>query len=167
MTRLLPPERDDRPPEEPTGHIANTRIGPLVGLGVVAMVAGWAIRPLSIEWNFAEPTVPWLTVFAVWFAAAVIGGAAYLTWHTVHRRQEHIEAHKAVNRLVLGKACALAGAVIAGGYFGFAVAHLGIVETELSSQRIWHSAIAGVGGLVVTCAALLLERACRVHDDRR
>ena len=55
---------------------------------------------------------------------------------------------------------------MAGIYFGYAVSWLG-VDTDLAMQRTVRSAVAGVAGLLVVTAGLLLERACRVppSDD--
>ncbi|QWC83781.1 DUF3180 family protein [Nocardioidaceae bacterium] len=72
--------------------------------------------------------------------------------------------HQAVNRLVLGKAAALAGAVCAGAYVGFAVAALGGVERQLDGERVLHSLVAAAGGLALLVAGVLLERACRTQD---
>ena len=66
---------------------------------------------------------------------------------------------------MLGKAAAMAGAMVLGGYAGFAIAHLGITPTELSRQRLVRSGLASFGGLLLLVAGLLLERACRVRGD--
>jgi hypothetical protein len=73
--------------------------------------------------------------------------------------------YQAVNRLLLGKAAAIAGAMVLGGYAGFAIAHLGITPTELSRQRLVRSGLASLGGLLLMVAGLVLERACRVRGD--
>ncbi|HET8561594.1 MAG TPA: DUF3180 domain-containing protein [Marmoricola sp.] len=136
-----------------------------MAFGVVGLVAGWAIRPLSLGLGTTEPDVTWLAIGLVFFMAAVVGGAAYLTWRTLHRQRRRLPANRAVNRLVLGKACALAGASIAGGYFGYALAQVGVTASDVADTRLWHSVVAGVGGLVLMAASLLLERACRVRDE--
>ena len=66
-----------------------------------------------------------------------------------------------MNRLVLGKACALVGALVAGGYLGYALAQLGVDEPA-ADARMWRALVAGIGGLAICGAALLLELACRV-----
>ncbi|MCW2781069.1 MAG: hypothetical protein JWR35_1518 [Marmoricola sp.] len=165
MSRALPPEPPTDPDPTPPGHVGTTGPGPLVGFGSVALVLGWAVRPLSIRLGVTEPNVSWVAIAMVFFMAAIVGGAAYLTWTALHRHHQRLQPHQAVNRLVLGKACALVGAVIAGGYFGYAVAHLGVTDSDLATARLWRSVVAGIGGLAVTTAALLLERACRVRRD--
>ncbi len=57
-------------------------------------------------------------------------------------RHERLEPHQAVNRLVLARACALVGALVAGGYLGYALSWLG-VDAELARQRAWRSVAAG------------------------
>ena len=72
-----------------------------------------------------------------------------------------------MNRLVLARASAIAGAFVAGGYLGYAVSWLG-VGAELAGERAAWSLLAGLGGLLVLMMSLWLERACRVPgaDDQ-
>jgi hypothetical protein len=81
----------------------------------------------------------------------------------VHVRHERLLPHQAVNRLVLARACAFVGALVAGGYGGYAVSWLGL-EAELAGQRAWRSATAALAGLLICATGLLLERACRVRS---
>ncbi len=156
------PGQDD--PEKPDGTVQVTGPGPLVLFGVVGLVGGWSLRPLSLRMGFLEPSVPIAAIAALFFVAAVVGGSAYLTRRVVHRDRSSLAHHQAVNRLVLGKACALAGALITGGYLGFALAQLGIGDPA-SETRLWRSLVAAVAGLAVCVAALLLELACRVPPE--
>jgi hypothetical protein len=132
---------------------------------VVGLVLGWAIRPVCLRLGYVEPDVPLLSVFLLFFVALIIGGSAYLTRRTVQRHRSALPHHHAVNRLVLGKACALVGALLAGGYLGYALAQLGVGDPA-SEVRLWRAALAALGAGAVTAAALLLEHACRVPRDR-
>ena len=105
---------EDEEPEEPQGRIRVTGPGPLVVAGVLGLVLGWAVRPLCLRFGYAEPDVSLLTIGVLFFVAAIIGGSAYLTRRTVLRDRFALAHHQAVNRLVLGKACALAGALLIG-----------------------------------------------------
>lgn len=154
-------DRDDRP----AGHVQATHLGPLVGWALVGLVLGWALRPVGIRLNGTAPTVGWLPVLALAFVALVMGSVAWSTYRSVQRRRERLEPHHAVNRLVLGKSGALAGAVVAGGYFGYALAWVGLTEAELAQQRMLHALLGGVAGLALVVGSLLLERACRVSGD--
>jgi hypothetical protein len=131
---------------------------------VVGHVVGWAGRTLSIRLGYVEPDVPLASILLLVFVAAIVGGSAYLTRRTVQRHRGALQHHQAVNRLVLGKACALVGALLTGGYLGYALAQLGVGDPA-SDARLWRSALAALGAGGVTAAALLLELACRVPRD--
>ncbi|KQY50283.1 MULTISPECIES: DUF3180 domain-containing protein [unclassified Nocardioides] len=139
-----------------------TAAGALAACLTVGLVVGWAIRPLTQRYADSSPVVTWIQVLALFLVAAMLGATAWATHRTIARRQ-FLEPHRAVNRLVLAKACALVGALAAGGYAGYAVAWLGL-PAELADQRSLRSGIAAVGGGLMCGAALLLERACRVRD---
>lgn len=156
--------------EEPTpgspepGRVRTTPTGVLVGWGLVGLIVGWALRPLAERFQGTAPIVTWPPVGVLFFVAAILGTTAWLTWRAVHVRRERLQPHQAVNRLVLAKACALVGALVSGGYFGYAVSWIGL-NTELAGQRLFRSLVAGVAGLLIVIAAGALERACRVRKD--
>ena len=159
-----PPEDEDRPPD-PAGHVNTTSAGPLIAFGLIGLVLGWAIRPVSLRLEREVPTVGWLPPLALLFVALIIGAVAWGTYRSLHTRGERMEPHRAVNRLVLAKSCALVGALVAGGYFGFALSWLGIADADLAQQRVVQALVAGVAGLLIVVGSLLLERACRVRRD--
>lgn len=157
------PERGPGPGHDPH-RLRPTAPGLLVGLGCVALVLGWGLRQGSLAFGWPEPDVPWVAVGLVFVIALCAAVAAYQT-SRAQQAGVRLEPHRAVNRLVVGKAMALVGAVIAGGYAGFALAQLGTVS-QLAGTRMLHAALAALGGLAVVAAALWLEHACRVPRDR-
>jgi uncharacterized membrane protein len=166
VSRLPDPEQEPVPePPEPSGNLRTTGPGVLVTLGLVGLVGGWALRPVSIRLSATAPTVGWGPVLALVLVAAILGAVAWTTYRTLQTRRDRIEPQQAVNRLVLAKACALTGAVIAGGYLGYALSWVGMTETELGEQRLVRSLVAGVAGLLIVTASLTLERACRIRRD--
>ena len=152
--------------QKPAGQMSPTRAGTLVVAGLVAMVGGWLLRPVTERLDGTAPVVTWLQVFVLFFVAGLVAVTAWVTWRSLQVRREWLEPHRAVNRLVMAKASALAGSLMTGGYAGYAVSWLGL-EAELAGQRIARSLLAGLAGLLVTIAALVLERACRARfsDD--
>lgn len=157
-------DEEEREPAPPPGSIQPTGPGPLVVAGVIGLVLGWAVRPLAIRLDFAEPNVSFTSIGVLFFVAAIVGATAYVTRRTVRRNRHDLAHHQAVNRLVLGKAVALVGALALGGYLGYAVAQLGVANPS-ADTRLWHALLAALGALAATVAALLLEQACRVPDD--
>lgn len=166
----MPPERlPDRaptePPEpEPEGRLRTTGPKVLTASALVGLVAGWAIRPLCNAAGTPAPRVSWLQVSALYLVAAILLFLARATHRAVQQGQQRLRPHEAVNRLVLAKSCALVGALVAGGYLGYALSWVGI-DAELAPERIVHS-LAAVGGAVLSVVgSLLTERACRVRGD--
>ncbi len=94
----------------------------------------------------------------------ILGYTAYATRRIVRNRPDLLPPHQAVNRLVLARACALVGALMLGGYLGYALSWIGD-DAELADERIWRSVAASLAGLLIVVTALLLERACRVGSD--
>jgi hypothetical protein len=167
MSRDLPPVGDDSAPPPPTeGRVRPTGPGPLVVIGLVGLVVGWAIRGQAIRAGAAAPGVSWIAVGTAYFVAAVVAGVAYLTWRTVQREHLHLTAQQGVARLVLGKAVARLGAFGLGAYVGIAVSHLG-VDGEHTTTTILKALLAALGAGIAVVAALLLEHACRVPPEER
>lgn len=151
-------------PEDRQGRLRPTSAAVLTAWAVVGLVGGWLLRTLTVRSGGTPPIVTWAQPLALVLVAAILGATAYLTWRTVHVHHQRLDPHQAVNRLVLARACALVGALVAGGYLGYAVSWIG-VGTELADQRVLRSLVAGLAGLAIVGTALLLERACRVRSD--
>jgi Protein of unknown function (DUF3180) len=151
--------------EEPSGgRLRPTSAATLTVWALVGLVGGWLLHPLAIRVRDTAPIVTWAQPLALLLVAAILGATAYLTWRTMHVHQERLEPHRAVNRLVLARSCALVGALVAGGYAGYALSWVGI-DTDLASQRMWRSAVAALAGVAIVVTSIVLERACRVRSD--
>jgi hypothetical protein len=166
VSRLPDPEQEPVPePPDPAGRVGTTRPGTLVLVGLVALVTGWALRPASIALQGTAPRVAWVQVLALVLVALILGAVAWSTHRTLQTRHQRLAPHQAVNRLVLAKACAVAGAAVAGGYLGYALSWLGVEEAELAGERLVRSGLAGLAGVAIVAGSLMLERACRVRGD--
>lgn len=155
-----PPSGEEQPPD---GHLQPTGAAAIGASVMVGLVGGWLLHPVTDRFG-NPPVVSWVQPVALFFVAALLASAAYGTHRTLHVRHERMEPHRAVNRLVLARACIVVGGLVAGGYFGYAVSWLG-VPAELGDERIVRSALAGLAGVGIVAAALFLERACRVRSD--
>jgi hypothetical protein len=156
--------------EEPSGadpsggQLRPTSAGVVTAWAVVGLVGGWLLHPVAERVRDTAPIVTWIQPATLALVAVILGVTAYLTWRAVHVQHRRLESHQAVNRLVLARACALVGALVAGGYLGYAVSWIG-VDAELASQRVGRSVVAAVAGMAIVVTAVLLERACRVRSD--
>jgi MFS family permease len=150
--------------QQPEGHLRPTSPATLTAWAVVGLLGGWLLHPLAERVSGTAPVLTWAQPLALALVAAILGATAWLTWRTVHVHRQRLEPHRAVNRLVLARACALVGALVAGGYLGYAVSWLGD-DAELASERAWRSAASALAGVGIMITAVLLERACRVRSD--
>ncbi len=130
---------------------------------IIGLVGGWLLHPLS-DRTGTPPVVSWIQPLALLLVAAILGYTAYSTQRQVRNRPDLLLPHQAVNRLVLARACALVGALVLGGYLGYALTWIGD-DAQLADERIGRSGAASFAGLLIVITALLLERACRVGSD--
>lgn len=145
------------------GTLQPTRLPVLGGWALAGLVLGWVLHPLS-ERSGTPPMVSWAQPAGLVLVAAILAATAWATWRTLHVRREVLEPHRAVNRLVLARACAYVGSFVGGAYLGYAVSWIGD-GSSLADERLTRSAAAAVAGLLTVLASLLLERACRVRSD--
>lgn len=164
MSRDQLPEPPEAPPPPDPGRLRPTSPGSITVWAVFGLVFGWVLHPVAESIRGTAPVVTWVPPLTLFLVAAILSWTAWVTYRSVHVRRERLLPHQAVNRLVLARACALAGALVAGGYLGYAVSWLGI-DAELAQQRLVRSLLAAAAGVLICVAALLLERACQVRAD--
>ena len=160
----MSPTGPDEPPE-PRGSLHPISARALTACVVVGLVGGWASHPVLSSVTGRPPLVSWTQALAVVLVAVIMGFLAWHTWQTVQVRGERLELHQAMNRLVLARACALGGALIAAGYVGYAVSWLGDAS-QYADRWMLRAAVAALGGAGVTLASLALERACRTDGGQ-
>jgi hypothetical protein len=125
-------------------------------------VGGWLVVVVSNALDMNPPMVPWTSPIALVLITALVGVLAYTTHQRIQVRRERVEPERAVAFLVLGKASALAGAVVAGGYLAYALLFVSRLDAEAPRERVIRSAVAVVAGIALGVAGLLLERSCKV-----
>lgn len=129
---------------------------------VVGVALGYAVVAVAVRANGVAPRLQWNSVVGLAGIAALVGGLAYSTYRTVHRERRRIDPGRAVNLLMLAKASALAGAVMAGGYIGFALPFLGRLDVVLPRERVIRAGCGALCAVALVVCSMLLERACRV-----
>ena len=137
----------------------------LTATGGAGVVAGRLFRTVIEAFDGSAPRVGWPASVSLLFAAGVLGGFAWNTWQSLHKRRERMTSDHGIKMLALAKASALVGALVAGGYLGYALAFVDAFETSFGKERVIHAGLASVAGLLVMIAGLLLERALRVPED--
>ena len=152
--------------EEPSGGSVNlTPFRALVVAAVFGGLSGWLVVVIANAFDLIPPEVPWTAPIGLILVAALVGALAYATHQRIQVRRERIEPQRAVALLVLGKASALAGALVAGGYFAFALMFMTRLDAAAPRDRVIRSAVAIVAGAALCIVGLLLERACKVPTE--
>jgi hypothetical protein len=129
-------------------------------------LGGWVIFVSAGALDLVPPSIPWTAPVGLILITALVGVLAYTTHQRIQVRRERMEPQRAVAFLVLGKASALAGALVAGGYLAYALLFVGRIAVAAPRDRVIKSGIACLAGVGLCVVGLLLERACRVPDDR-
>jgi hypothetical protein len=97
--------------------------------------------------------------------ALLVGALAWTTWQALHKKNERMTSDRGVKLLALSRSSLIVGGLFGGGYGGYALSYVRDLDTPLGSDRVWHAGFAGLAGLLLVVAALLLERACRIPGD--
>jgi hypothetical protein len=129
------------------------------------VVIGRLIPVVVVRLDGTVPRVSWGAALALLLGAGVVGGLAWSTWQSLHKKHQRMTSDHGVTMLALAKASAAVGALFAGVYSGFALAYIGSTSSPLGKERVVHSAGAAIAGLLLMVAGLLLERALRVPGD--
>jgi H+/Cl- antiporter ClcA len=153
-------------PVEPSGgSVSLTPFRALVVAALFGGLAGWLLVVTANAFDLIPPEVPWTAPIGLILVAALVGALAYVTHQRIQVRRERMDPQRAVAFLVLGKASALAGALVAGGYFGFALMFLTRLDAAAPRDRVIRSAVAIAAGIALCVMGLLLERACKVPSE--
>lgn len=148
------------PDDEPRGSLRPTSGRALAISAVVGLASGWALHPLGRALTGEAPRVSWAQPLGLVLVAAILAFLAWHTWRTVQVQDHRLDPQHAMNRLVLARACALVGALVAAAYCGFAVSWLGDAS-HLADRWIARSLVAAAAATGVMAASLALESACR------
>ena len=162
------PEGPERPGgrDRDGGGLQPTRPAALAGWAFAGLVLGALVRPVTERLADTPPVVSWAQPLGLLLVAAIVGGTAWATRRAIHVRHERLDPQRAVNRLVLARACAYTASLVGGAYLAYAVSWVGD-DSPLADERLVRSGLAALGGLLTVVASLLLERACRVRSDDR
>lgn len=150
----------------PSGNpVTSTPRRALVVAALFGGLAGWLLAVTTSALDVVPPSIPWSAPVGLFLVAALVGTIARSTHQQIQVRRARMEPQRAVAFLVLGKASALGGALVAGGYLGYALSFVGRFDADGPRERVIRSLVAVVGGAALMVAGLLLERACKVPFD--
>lgn len=147
-------------------RVRTTQFRLVIGLFALGAALGWTVVAFFRTGDQALPGVPWSTPGALLFFAALLGLGAWYMYDRVHRKRTGVDAVVAVRLLVLAKASAIVGALVGGGYIGFALQFVAGFDAPEGRDRVIRGLVTAATGILVVVAALILERACKVPKDK-
>ncbi len=147
-------------------------------LAIVGLGAGLVSFGVFRAWFGLEGTLPQVPVSApavlafvalvFVVAAAVLTPRLRATTSKVERRPgdaKPLHPLAAARVAVMAVAAGLVGAVVAGGYAGFAVVVLMDLDSDFRREQLVLALLSFAAALALVVAAHLLERACRLPED--
>jgi drug/metabolite transporter (DMT)-like permease len=137
----------------------------VVSLLAIGVVVGRLAPPVIVRLDGTPPRLGWVAPLTLLGAALVVGGYAWNTWQSLHKKHERMTADHGIMMLSLAKSCAVVASLVAGLYGGFALAFVDNLDSMLGEERFVRGLAASVASLLLLIAALLLERACRLPED--
>lgn len=132
--------------------------------GLAAALAGWTLGLIAVAASGSLPVVLWVLIPVLLFMAALIfvGTRIVRGWVEERRYDQFVDALAVARLLALAKALALFGVVVAGGYVGLGLLAADRLTGTTARDRLLLALGVALCGLLVTVAALRLERACEV-----
>ena len=144
-----------------------TSAGLLLTLAAIAGLTVWA---LVGAWTASSglPFVPWSAAVIIWVAAVAIGIAALVLRPRLRRAEgaKPMSPFAAARTAALALAASRTGALLVGGYLGYAAVVLENLETDYRRRALAVAAVSALGSAVLVASGLLLERFCRIPPPR-
>lgn len=142
--------------------IRRTRARTILLVVTVTAALGWALaRALEARGAYL-PLVPWAVDIAIGVLAAVVLWAGLTVRAYQQGKRPDLDGIRAARTLVLAKAAALTGSLLAGWYLAQVLLVIGDLEVEARRDKAIAAAVATLAAVVLVAAGLLAERWCQV-----
>ncbi|QSB05651.1 DUF3180 domain-containing protein [Natronoglycomyces albus] len=151
--------------QEPQPTLRPTAYSTLV---VCALAAGAITLGLVSRFYQNVPELAWYNPVALLILALVLANVAYMTRRRIRKPGEYapVQPLQVARFAVLGKATAIGGALFFGAYSGFTIwAAVQAPLLDAAADDVPPGLFGVVACLMLTAAALWLERSCRIPDD--
>ncbi|RXR26993.1 DUF3180 domain-containing protein [Oerskovia turbata] len=142
-----------------------TKVTTLLLVSVVTTLIGWLVVVGLERRGTYLPHVPWIVDVALVGLAAGVFWAGWAVRSYLKGRRPSLDALRAARTLVLAKAAALTGALLAGWYLAQVVAVLGDLAIEARRDRAIAAGVAALCAVVLAVVGLVVETFCQVPPD--
>jgi hypothetical protein len=142
-----------------------TKVTTLLLVTVATTLLGWLVV-VGLERRATYlPAVPWIVDVALVGLAAAVFRAGWAVRSYLKGRRPSLDPLRAARTLVLAKAAALTGSLLAGWYLAQVVAVLGDLAIEARRDRAIAAGIAAACALVLAVVGLVVEKFCQLPPE--
>jgi hypothetical protein len=144
--------------------VTPTRPATLALLAVLGAGLGFGVVEIWTAWTGSIPTIPWAAPITLGFVAAAFFVAEFSLKPRLRRDPgaRPLDPLTAARTAMLAKAGCAAGAVVTGGYLGFALYLSFDFENAYRRHVLVVALLSALAAALAAFGAYLLERACRV-----
>ena len=131
----------------------------------VTVVLAWLVTRLAADRGFTPLPVPWTVLLAAGVLAAVTLGAGWSVHQYRAGHRHGMDLLRAARIAVLSQAAAYTGALLTGGYGGYALGLAMDWQHEPRREVAISALLGALSGLVLLIAGVVAERWCRTGGD--
>ncbi|MFE4464403.1 DUF3180 domain-containing protein [Oerskovia sp. NPDC056781] len=142
-----------------------TKVTTLLLVTVATTLIGWFVVVGLERRGTYLPHVPWIVDVALVALAAGVFWAGWAVRSYLKGRRPSLDPLRAARTLVLAKAAALTGSLLAGWYLAQVVAVLGDLAIEARRDRAIAAGVAALCAVVLAVVGLVVEKFCQVPPD--
>ncbi|MBD7951324.1 MULTISPECIES: DUF3180 domain-containing protein [Oerskovia] len=142
-----------------------TKVTTLLLVTVATTLIGWFVVVGLERRGTYLPHVPWIVDVALVALAAAVFWAGWAVRSYLKGRRPSLDPLRAARTLVLAKAAALTGSLLAGWYLAQVVAVLGDLAIEARRDRAIAAGVAALCAVVLAVVGLVVEKFCQVPPD--
>jgi hypothetical protein len=139
-----------------------TKVTTLALVTVVTTVVGWLVVVGLERRGTYLPHVPWIVDVALVGLAGAVFWAGWAVRAYLKGRRPSLDPLRAARTLVLAKAAALTGALLAGWYLAQVLAVLGDLAIEARRDKAIAAGVAALCAVVLAVVGLVAESFCRI-----
>ncbi|MBE7699190.1 DUF3180 domain-containing protein [Oerskovia sp. Sa1BUA8] len=142
-----------------------TKVTTLLLVTVVTTVVGWLVVVGLERRGTYLPRVPWIVDVALVGLAVAVFWAGWAVRSYLKGRRPSLDPLRAARTLVLAKAAALTGSLLAGWYLAQVVAVLGDLAIEPRREKAVAAGVAALSAVVLAVVGLVVETFCQVPPE--
>ncbi|MDR1808632.1 MAG: DUF3180 family protein [Propionibacteriaceae bacterium] len=143
--------------------LAPIRWTTLLAALVLGAALGWLGVTVLNALGHRQPSPAWLVAAGLAFGGGAAAAGAWFAHQRFHVLHRYPDPARGLALTALAKACALAGALLAGVYLALALTNLPRWAVAAAHQRVVRGLVTAAAAIVLSVGGKLLERECQTR----